>query len=170
MPMATPAKHTTAFTLLEALVACSLLAVAIIGITVPFVAAVRSEQVDANNTSASRLAQELMEEILSKKFTDATSSPKNGPEPGETDRFTYDSINDYDAYYEAPGQIRNYLGQAISDPSTTGLSRKVSVTYVYVSGQDTSKSASFARVVVEIRYYDQLVLKLTRLVYNTTQS
>ena len=51
------------------------------------------------------------------------------------------------------------------DPAAEGLSRRVSTTYVFVTGQDTSEAPTFIRVIVEMSYRDQPILTLTRLVY-----
>jgi type II secretory pathway pseudopilin PulG len=143
-----------AFTLLESLLASSLLATAVIGIIVPFVAGAQNQREDARRTLATNLAQELMEEILTKNFSDAGGM---GHESNETSRSLYDCINDYNTYTEASGQITNNCGNKVTDPAATGLSRTVSVSY-------TATAPIFACIVVEVKYYGTSVAKLTRLV------
>jgi hypothetical protein len=151
-----------AFTLLEALVASTILLVAIMGITAPIVAGARSEQEDARKTIATSLATELMEEILTKAFNDAGM----GHENGET-RPQYNCINDYNNYTELAGHIINSAGQIVTDPAAAGLSRTVTVTYVLVSPQTTGP-ASFASIVVSVKYGGQTLVSLTRLVYQSS--
>jgi len=152
---------------MESLLAVVILSLAVGAIIMPFTAGARNEQADARRTLAVGLAQEMMEEILAKSFEDDVPqfARNPGPEPGETDRGLFDNIDDYDGYEEQPGDIADITGQVINDPAATELSRHVTATYIYVAGQDTSEPASFIRVVVEIRYRDQLVVQLTRLVY-----
>ena len=158
------------FTLIESLTASVILAFAIIGITVPMMAGIKSEKQDGVTTAANYLAQEMMDEILAHEFNDQTANGKLGPESSEKNRSSYDSINDYDGLSEPKGQIKNLSGETLTQPAVALLTRNVSVTYVYVSGQDSSKPATFARVVVELKDSGQPVLKLTRLIYDNSDT
>ena len=71
------------FTLMEALLATAILAMAIFAITMPFSTAAASEQLDGRQTLAVALAQEMMEEILAKPFDDPNGASTPGPEPGD---------------------------------------------------------------------------------------
>lgn len=153
------------FTLIEALIAASVLAMAIAAITMPFTVGAQNELADSRRTLAVSLAQEMMEEILDKPFIDPQGSSKPGPEPGENLRSAFDNIDDYNEFVELPGKIADMSGVVNSEPASTGLSRHVAATYVYVSGQDASNDPTFVRVTVEIRYRDQVIITLTRLVY-----
>ncbi len=149
-----------AFTLLESLLASSLLATAVVGIIVPFVAGDQNQHDDARRTVATGLAQELMEEILTKGFSDP------GPMPGPgTSRTLFNYINDYNNYTESAGGIHDNCGNLVTDPGAVGLSRKVTVSYVTVPGQTPVTPPIFACVVVEVDYYGNCIAKLTRLVY-----
>jgi type II secretory pathway pseudopilin PulG len=151
-----------AFTLLESLLASSLLATAVVGIVVPFVAGEQNQRDDSRRTIATNLAQELMEEILTKTFNDQGV----GPESGETSRSQYNCINDYNNYTESAGHILDNCGNTVTDPATVGLSRNVSVSYVTVPGQTPVTPPIFACVIVEVKYDGNSLLKLTRLVYS----
>ena len=160
-----------AFTLLEALLAAVVLALAVTAILVPFNSAARNEQADARLTVAVGVAQEMMEEILAQPFEDDDPdwARHAGPDPGETQRCLFDNIDDYHGYEEPAGRITDIQGQIVEDPAASGLSRHVAAAYVYVSGQDLSEPASFVRVLVEIRYRADPIVRLTRLVYFTPQ-
>ncbi len=153
------------FTLIEALIAASVLAMAIAAITMPFTVGAQNELADSRRTLAVSLAQEMMEEILDKPFSDPNGASKPGPEPGETSRSKFDNIDDYDGYVEQAGEIADAFGVVNNEPASVGLSRHVSATYVYVSGQDSSEDPTFIRVTVEIHFKNQVVITLTRLVY-----
>ena len=150
---------------MEALLATAILAMAIFAITMPFSTAAASEQLDGRQTLAVALAQEMMEEILSKPFDDPQGASTPGPETGETTRDKFDNIDDYHGYTETPGNIADANGTVITGAAAAGLSRYVTAQYVYVSGQPTGQPATFIRVVVEIRYNNTPLITLTRLVY-----
>jgi len=153
-----------AFTLIEAMLASVILAMAITAIVMPFTTAVVSEADDARRTLAVNLAQEMMEEVLSKPFHDPAGVMTPGPETGEV-RATFDNIDDYNNYSESAGQIKSFDGQVITGSAAVNLSRKVTTTYVYVSGQSTSNPATFIRITVSVSYGGQTIVSLSRLVF-----
>ena len=158
------------FTLIEALMASAVLAMAITAITMPFAAGAKNEQVDARQTVAVGLAQEMTEEILSKPFDDPNQTSTPGPEPAETSRRRFDNVDDYDGYSEAPGGIEDVNGIVIMDGAAAGLSRHVSAEYYYVTGQDMGKEPTFIRVTVEVRHNGNPLVTVTRLVYDVPGS
>jgi len=153
------------FSLTEALIGITLLAVCVFAITMPFTVGAGIEQEDARRSLASMLASEMMEEILAKPFDDPQGGGSAGPEAGESSRSNFDNIDDYDGYSESAGAIADMAGTALTEPAATDLSRHVTVDYVYVSGQDTGESASFVRITVQVQYLGEEVLAITRLRY-----
>ena len=153
------------FTLVEALLASAILALVIVSVTIPFTSASQNEQAGGRQTLATSLAEEMMEEILSKPFYDPNGYVTPGPDPGESSRGLYDNLDDYHGYSEAAGSIRNAAGDLCTDPLSYGLSRSVAAEYVYVSGQDTSGPPTFIRVTVTVSYRNQPVVRLVRLAY-----
>ena len=163
------------FTLAEALLASAVLAMVVTAITIPYSAAARNDVANARLTVASGLAQELMEEILSKPYADPDldgSGPEGragaddvGPDTGESERALFDNIDDYNGFFEAAGSIRDARDNLVSDPAATGLSREAFAGYVHVSGQSGFEDPEFVRVTVEIKFENQPVATLTRLVY-----
>lgn len=159
-------KHRPAgFTLAESLLAAVVLMTAILAITLPFAVGARAEQIDARMCLAVNLAEEMMEEILSKPFDDPHGASLPGPETGETRRGRFDNIDDYHGYSEGPGQIADGHSAVIDTPASQNLSRSVSAQYVYVSGQDTSEPPTFIRVNVTVTHRAVPLVELTRLVY-----
>jgi Tfp pilus assembly protein PilV len=147
-------------TLLESLLAAVVLAMAIGAIIIPFAAGAQATMQEARQTLAVNLAQDLMEEILTRAFKDP-----DGSESGETGRSNWEDMADYNGYTENPGNIVSFDGTVVTDPAATGLSRQATVADVYVSGQDTGKPPTFCRITVEIKHHGQPVVKLSRLVY-----
>ena len=154
------------FTLAEALLAATILAMTVTAITMPFTAGARSQAWEARRSAAVSLAEEMMEEVLSKPFADPDGDSQPGPENGEAARSDFDNVDDYHGYSEAAGQVQDLDGVAVSDEVAALLSRHVSTTYVYVGDQDTGVDPTFIRVVVELRVGSQTVATLTRLVYD----
>lgn len=154
------------FTLVEALLAAVVLAMAVTAILVPFNAGAESERHEAILTGSVFLAGEMMEEILTKPFADPQGESSPGPEPGENSRALFDNTDDYHGYSEAQGEITSAAGGLPGDDAFIYLSRSVSVEYVYVAGQDLGEPPTFARITVTVSHQGKPVVTLNRLVYD----
>ena len=152
-------------TLLEGLLASVILAAAATTVIWPFVAARQNEQIAARQTLTCCLAQELLEEILTKPFEDPDGASDPGPDAGEGSRAAFDNIDDYDGYTEGPGQIVCFDGEGMSGLTAERLARSATATYVYVSGQDTSEAPTFIRITVQVSYRGDPIVTLKRLAY-----
>ena len=151
--------------MLEALLAAVILAMAITAIVMPFTAAAQNEQVDARQTLAVNLAEDMMEEILAKPFQDPDGDSSPGPEKGESKRSQFDNIDDYDGLVETGG-----FGDAVEDqPEANGLSRSVAASYVRLGGQKPDEEPTFIRVSVEVSHNGGGIVQLTRLIYSHSQ-
>lgn len=160
------------FTLIEALMAAVILAIAVAAAIMPFTCGVRTQDVEGRQTLAVGLASDLMEEVLLRPFEEPFDSDDEvepvsrfGPDSGETSRWDFSAMDDYDGYEEADGGLLDHDGKRITDEAAAGVSRHVTVEYVYVSGQDVSEAPTFMRVSVEVRHNGTEVVKLTRLVH-----
>jgi len=153
-------KSRAGVTLLECLLAAVVLAMTTGAIIVPFAAGARCSYEDARQALAVNLAQDLMEEILSKPYSDPDRKSRR-----EGRRSNWDDMTDYDGYSESAGRISSFDGTLITDEAAAGMTRKCSVQPVYVSGQDAAEAPTFRQVVVEVGYQGQTVMRLTRLVY-----
>lgn len=153
-------KMSCGFTLLEALLAAVVLAMVVGAIVMPFTVGAQNTAADSRQTLAVNLAQDMIEEILTKSFHDP-----DGTEVGEAGRGNWDDMDDYDGYSEAAGAIASFDGVVVSDPAAVGLTRSVSVEGVYVSGQGAPDPVTFMRITVEVCYHDQGQVELSRLVY-----
>ncbi len=157
-------------TLMESLLAATVLAGATTSMLWPFVAGAQAQQEAQRQAVAACLAQELMEEILSKPFHDPQGPSAPGPEEGERTRAQFDNADDYHGYAEAAGEVAAFDGEVSDDPTAADLGRSVTATYVYVPGQDTSGEASFLTVTVTVERGGAAVVRLTRLVYDMNGS
>jgi type II secretory pathway pseudopilin PulG len=145
------------FTLIEALIACVILAMVVAGITMPFAAGARSEAHDARLTLATQLAQEMIEEIMSRPFDDP-----DGVDVGET-RLTFDDMDDYNID-EPDGQIRDARGEPMYDLAAAGLSRHTTCSKILLTGQPNGDTPDYVRATVEVRYRSQPLVRLVRLI------
>jgi hypothetical protein len=156
-------------TLMEALMASTLLSMGASAVLLPFNVGAQSEQEDARRTLALYLGREMMEEAISKPFDDPEGSEGLGPDSGETSRSQYDNIDDYDGYEDGYDktidQIVGIDGQTIDGLAAEGLQREVVVEYVHVSGQDVGDDPNFVSVVVKMKYMGDILLELRRLVH-----
>lgn len=148
------------FTLIEALLASVILTLVVGAILMPFTAGAQNAVQNAREVLAANLAQELMEEILSKSFNDP-----DGTNAGETNRMKWDDMRDYNNFSESQGNIKNLNGEIFTDPLASNMSRTAKVESVYVAGQDTSNPPTFLRITVEVRYKGQVIKRISRLVY-----
>lgn len=158
--------------MLEALLAASILAIAVVAIALPFTAGLRTQALEARQTLGVSLAETLMEEILARPFEepedgDEVAEPVEdfGPDVGESNRLQYSAIDDYHGCTEPEGSIVDSQGADVDDEAAAGLSRHVTVEYVDVAGQVPGGAPCFLRVTVEVRYLGDPLVTLTRLVH-----
>lgn len=142
-------KLTDGFTLVEAVSAIAVLAVAAAAIVMPFSTGAAQEREHAVRTTAACLADELMNRIISLPFESDT---------GET-------VIDYDGYSQPIEPLWADDGTLLEDPAAAGMTRTATCEYVYVTGQDTNDPPSFIRVTVRVDYRGDTIVKLSRLVY-----
>jgi len=158
------------FSLPEALLAAVVLAMAVTAITIPFTSAANIQLVDQQRTLSVSLAQEMMEEIISRPFDDPQGDTDPGPDGGETSRDLFDNTDDYHGYEESPGNIADFAGNVLTEPEAAGLSRHVTAAYVYLTGQDISADPNVILITVEVRYRGVVVAGLSRLVYSPSRA
>ena len=123
------------FTLAEGLVAVMVLAIAVGAMMGPISASYQQTRSVAQTTTAVTMAQQLLDEILSKPFVDPTDlSTTLGPEADETSRAAYDNIDDYHGYHDttntsASDAIKTAAGATVTWNSSDVYSRAVTMEY-----------------------------------------
>jgi prepilin-type N-terminal cleavage/methylation domain-containing protein len=153
------------FTLIEALLAATILAVAAAAGALPFVAGTHQAQEAARLEQAVALGQAMMEEILARPcYEPGVRYPTLGPDAGETTRNLYDNIDDFHGLNESVTGLRNYNNQLITDEACAGLWRDVNVEYVSFANQQSNDTNSYVKV--RVRVYDgpETLVTLYRLV------
>lgn len=151
------------FSLIEGLLAASLLAVASGAMLLPFSAGAANNRTVVDQAAAVTLAEALIEEILAKPFYDPNTVTRLGAESGET-RTTFDNIDDFHNYTERAGYMYNAANQRITDSSLSAYYRTVTVSYIYWPDQGTGSGPTALRVVVQVKSGNTVVFTLSRLV------
>ncbi len=154
-----------AFSLVEALIAATILTIVTASAALPFAAGVQQANEAARLENACALGQALMEEILAHPFFepgDRTASP--GPGAGETSRPLFNNIDDYHGYSESATGPRDYKNQPITDPAYTNMYRSVTAAYITFPGQAASDTNSFVRVTVLVKDGNAVLVTLVRVV------
>ncbi len=152
------------FTLVEAIIATALLVLVAAAVLQPFQIAATLRDDEAHRTSATFLAEQLLEEILAKPFYDPQGDSAPGPETGESVRGDYDNVDDYHGHVEATGTLTDVTGQAIDDSIGRDLSRTATVEYVYVDQQSGEDDPTIVLVTVSVFRDAQRLVRLSRLV------
>ena len=115
-----------AFTLAESMIASVVLAAAVIGIASTISASYRQSAVRGQTSTALLLAQQLMEEIASKPL-EVSGTNKPGWSLGQTNRFNYDTIDDYHGYTDLSSSIETGGGATVDLGDGHSFTRVVNV-------------------------------------------
>ena len=125
-------------TLVEAMLAVVVLAIAAAGVLLPFVSGATVRAEGTRRTLAAGLASDLMEQIVRLPFHDpsgAASDYHAGPESGETGPASFDNVDDFHGYAEPQGQVKDATGAVFADAKYATFSRNVTCVYVTVPPQ-----------------------------------
>jgi Tfp pilus assembly protein PilV len=117
------------------MIAVCILAIAVGAMMGPISASYQQTRTVSQTTTAVTMAQQLLDEILSKPFVDPTDlSTTLGPEADETTRAAYDNIDDYNGYHDttntsASDAIKTASGSTVTWNSNDVYSRAVTMEY-----------------------------------------
>lgn len=154
------------FTLAEALLATTVLAIVAASAAFPFAAGVQQTNEAAKLEQAAALGQAMMEEIMARSFfepNEPVASP--GPGAGEDSRPLFNNIDDFHGYVEAGQTLRDFQDNTNSDPTLAGFWRQVSVQYVTMPAlnQAAYDVNSFVRIQVSVYHGSTLLVTLSRI-------
>ncbi len=153
------------FTLAEALLASTILAITAAAAALPFAAGTQAANAALELEQAVELGQALMEEILARPFL-APEDPvvALGPDAGESHRKDYNAIDDFHGLTEQGDVLRNYKEGVLADMSLFGFWRDVTIEYVSFPEQKSGDVNSFVHVQVRVHHGSKLLVTLDRLV------
>lgn len=138
------------FTLIEALLATTVLAFVVAAMSQTIVAG-QMQTYDAMHAGrATALAEALMEEVLVLGYDDPGGGQFIGPDDGETQREDFDDIDDFHGFEEEAGGLADAAGNVYPDVFQ-GLTRRVTVTAdeVDVPAFDTARPGLTVTVTVQ---------------------
>ncbi|HEY7115474.1 MAG TPA: hypothetical protein VH475_02745 [Tepidisphaeraceae bacterium] len=158
-------RRAAAFSVVEGLIASTVLAIAVVGIAGPLGAASQQARIVRERGAALSLARELLEEIAAKPLCDAGGACHLGPETGsgETDRSKYDSADDYNGYADSTKELWNLSHQRVAFDPTVIYTRKVAVEYRASANGAAASSGDFALVTVTVTTPHKETVKVARL-------
>src|SRR6266571_3802220 len=156
-PAGSPSRRRwSGFPLAEGLLAVVVLAVAVGGIMAPISASYQQTRSVSQTTTAISLAQQLLDEILSKPFVDPSDlSTTLGPEADEPNRAAFDNIDDYHGYHDttdatASDSMKTASGQAITWNSTDVYSRSVQMEYRTIRDGPATATGDYMVITVTV--------------------
>ena len=137
-------KRRNGFSLVEALMAVTILAMAAAGILLPFVSGAAIRNVGNRRTLGAKLSADLMEDIVNTSFSSIVVT--------------------YDGYSEVQGAVKDLNGAVFTDATYTNFSRSAACTLVYVAQQPGTDPAVFITATVSVSYQGQEIASVTRLI------
>jgi hypothetical protein len=154
------------FSLAEAMMATTLLAIAVVGIAGPLGAASEQSRQGQERGAALVLARELMEEIVARPLCDGGATCHLGPESSECDRTQFDSADDYNGYADTTKELKNYSNKSIPFDRANLYTRKVTVAYRASPSGASASAGDYAMVTVSVTSPHGQVVRVWRLLTN----
>jgi type II secretory pathway pseudopilin PulG len=121
---ATIARQRAGITLIETLLAATLAALASAALLVAVESALTTATDSTDRTIADGLAQQLLDEILQKRYAEpgvSATSSSLGPDSGESSRSSYDDCDDYHGYSSTP--LQGIYGETLGTGDDAGSLR-----------------------------------------------
>jgi len=158
------------FTLVEALIATVVLAIATVAVAQMLGTSAQQAAAMRHQAKSLELARQLMEEISSKPINDSTGAISLGHESGENSRSQYDQIDDYNGYTDNSDAITMLDGSTVGYEDGVRYYRSVTVQYRNTpSGASTAvPTAPFCVVTVTVGPLGAETVSLTRLFARTS--
>ncbi len=158
------------FTLVEALIASVVLAVATVAIAQMLGTSAQQAAVMRHQSTSLELARQLMEEISSRPIEDSTGAITLGREAGENTRSQYDQIDDYTGYSDTSDAVTMLDGTRVDFGDGVRYRRSVAVQYrATPAGAPTvSPTAPFCVVTVTVGPIGGETYSITRVFARTT--
>lgn len=136
--------HPRGFTLIEAMMAVVVLAIAAAGVLLPFTSGAVLRAEGRRMTLAAKLAADLMEEIVASPYEDI--------------------VTGYDGYSEPQGQVKDAVGVVFADSAYANFSREAGCQYVYVPQESGTAEPAFIRATVRVYYQGKQTAIVNRLI------
>ena len=161
----TRSRSRPAFSVIEALMASVVLAIAVVGVAGPLAASGEQAQMVRERGAALTLARQLLEEIASKPLCDGGTTCRLGPETstGETSRDKFDSADDYHGYTDKTDHLSTLAGQTVFFAAGKAYTRAVTVEYRATLAGNATTSGDFGLVTVNVTTPQNQTITISRL-------
>jgi hypothetical protein len=150
------------FSLAEAMMAATLLAIAVVGVAGPLGAAGEQSRQAEERGAARVRARPRKEEIVARPLCDDGTTCHLGPESSECDRTQFDSADDYNGYSDTTKDLRNYSNKTLPFDRKILYTRNVTVAYRTSPNSASVSSGDFAIVNVSVTTPHSQVVKIWR--------
>jgi type II secretory pathway pseudopilin PulG len=156
------------FTLAESLIASVVLAASVIGIAGTLSSSYQQSAVRGNQSTALLLAQQLMEEISSKPIEITSGANTVGWSGANTNRATYDSVDDYNGYTDVSGSIATTSGSTYDLGDGGSYTRTATVTNNALPSGLTGTATDFVLVTVTVQMPHNQSVSVSQLLTKVT--
>jgi type II secretory pathway pseudopilin PulG len=158
------------FTLIEALLAAVVLAVAVMGACSTLTASYQNISLLRQTATAVSLARELIEEIAARPYVSPIDgSITTGPSPTMTSRSMFAKVGDYAGYTDVSTSLVGLDGTGVSVGAGETYTRSVTVMFGGKPSVDTASPANdFALVTVTVTMPSGRTVSLSRTMANET--
>jgi Tfp pilus assembly protein PilV len=157
------------FSVAEGLIASAVLAIAVVGVAGPLIAASEHARVARERTGGLAAARQLMEEISAHPLCNGTPTSLGPTLPAENTRAKYDTVGDYQGYHDTTATVTTLDGSAtVSGSQAVTYVRDVTVEYKTWDATTGTFSASanvtdFAVATVAVTTPHKQVVRVSRL-------
>lgn len=152
------------FTLAESLIAAAVLAITAVAVIGPISASYQQTQFSEEASTATELAQQLLDEISAKPLADPTDSSRVlGPEIDESGRAAFDNVDDYHGYSDTTANLRALDGSVIDWKGRGTYQRSVQVEYRLEPAGSPVLAGDFALATIRVTAPSGQVFKIHRL-------
>jgi len=151
------------------MIASVVLAVAVVGVAGMLTASYQQSRDLVATSEATALARQLMEEISGKPFAVAAAETDNpGYSVTNTNRATFDDVDDYDGYTDVSTSLKTLSGATQSIGTAGPYTRSVTVTNGVVPTGHTATAANFKLVKVTVTRPSGSPVVISKVFTNTT--
>lgn len=137
-------------TIIECLIAMTILSIVVLITSHTLVAGHQHIHHGDRVAAAARLGRDMLEEITSREYRDATTPTNFGPESDETARAQFDDVDDYHNYAEAAGLLADFAGNGYPAHDQT-FSRSITVTATTQTVTELARDFPGLSVIVTVR-------------------
>jgi Tfp pilus assembly protein PilV len=148
-------------TLIDAMLSIVILNIVVLALTYTVVSGHQQVRVGADSAHAMTLARDLMEEVISREYSEPDGDTTLGPDLGELARADFDDIDDYHNYAQAAGALTDVAGDTLGEPWQK-YSRSVTVAADTIDVTDLGMTVHGKTVTVTVTDGNNSTWTLTR--------